>query len=100
MLKRKLANAVITGLLLTAGAANAASVFPSSTNEVSATGYAVGIEGTMQASTGATHPVFPSAAIEQSGVRESYAAVTRGVRPGVAAAGSVFPSSVNETGRL
>jgi hypothetical protein len=100
MLKRKLTNAVVTGLLLTAGAANAASVFPSSTNEVSPTGYVVGIEGTMQASTGASQPVYPSAAIEQSGVRESYVAAARGVRPSVAAGASVFPSSVNETGRL
>ena len=38
MLKVKLANVVITGLCLTAGAA--ASVFPSSANEVSPTGYA------------------------------------------------------------
>ena len=100
MLKRKVANVVIAGLLLSAGAANAASVFPSSTNEVSPTGYALGIEGTMQASTGATHPVFPSAAIEQSGVRESYVGAIRGVRPSVAGTASVFPISVNETGRL
>lgn len=100
MLKCKLTNAVATGLLLLAGAANAALVFPSSTNEVSPTGYAVGIEGTMQASTGATHPVFPSAAIEQNGVRESYVATARAVRPSVAGTAAVFPSSVNETGRL
>jgi hypothetical protein len=100
MSKRNLMKVVITGLLLGAGGANAASVFPSSTNEVSPTGYAISIEGTTQASTGATRPVFPSAAIEQNGVRENYVPAARGVRPSIAETGSVFPISVNDTGRL
>ena len=101
MLKITLASVVITGLCLSAGAVQAASVFPSSTNEVSPTGYAVGIEGATEARTGAMHPIFPSAAIEHGALRESYADVRR-VRPSpsIAGASSIFPTSVSETGRL
>ncbi len=101
MLKIKLANVIITGLCLSAGAVQAASVFPSSTNEVSPSGYAIGIEGSTEARMGAMQPVFPSAAIEHGTFRESYADDRR-VRPSpsIAGASSIFPTSVSETGRL
>jgi hypothetical protein len=101
MLKVKLVSVVITGLCLTAGAVQAASVFPSSANEVSPTGYAVSIEPPAHQGTGAMQPIFPSAAIEHGAVRDSYVDARR-VRtsPSIAGASSSFPTSVNETGRL
>ncbi|MDB5925256.1 MAG: hypothetical protein JWN13_4192 [Betaproteobacteria bacterium] len=101
MLKIKLASVVITGLCLSAGAVQAASVFPSSTNEVSPSGYAMSIEGPTEARMGAMQPIFPSAAIEHGMLRESYADARR-VRPSpsIAGARSIFPISVSETGRL
>ena len=99
MSKRKLAAVFMTVLFFGAGAANAASVFPSSSNEVSPTGYTQSIEGLSQASTGAAGSVFPSAAIEHA-VRLSRVDSTAPIAPNVVRMTSVFPSSANETGRL
>jgi hypothetical protein len=100
MSKRKLATAVFTGLFLSAGAAHATSVFPSSTNEVSATGYAISMDGARDVRIGAMQPIFPSAAIEHGSVRESYVNAPAGLSRSFAEAASAFPSSSNETGRL
>ena len=101
MSKRNFANVIIAGLFVSAGAAHAASVFPTSTNEVSPTSYALSIESTREATMGAMQPVFPTAAIEHGALRDSYVATTEGrVNRSIVDSSSVFPTSVNETGRL
>jgi hypothetical protein len=101
MLKVELASVVITGLCLTAGAVQAASVFPSSANEVSPTGYVVSIERPAQERMGAMQPIFPSAAIEHAAVGDSYVDARRlRTSRSIAGARSIFPTSINETGRL
>jgi hypothetical protein len=99
MSKRKLAGVIVTGLLLSAGAVNAASPFPSSTNEVSPTGYVQNVDGPSRTDMGAAQPVFPTAAIEHGPQREVYVDVrSAGARPSIAGARTPFPVSVSETG--
>ena len=100
MLKGNLATAVISGLFLTAGAGHAASVFPSSTNEVSPTGYVIATEDATDVRTGAMQPIFPSAAIEHGSVREPYMSAPVRLSRSFAGTASAVPSSSNETGPL
>jgi hypothetical protein len=101
MSKRNVVNVIIAGLFVSAGAAHAANVFPTSTNEVSPTGYALSIESTREGTTGAMQPVFPAAAIEHGALRDSsYVATGSRVNRSIVDSSSVFPTSVNETGRL
>jgi hypothetical protein len=85
--------------MLAAGVANAQSVFPSSSNEVSPTGYVQNVEGISHAGMGAAQPVYPTAAIEHGPVREVMVAPrSTGARPSMATSTSAFPTSARETG--
>ena len=96
MSKSKLAGVVVAGLLLSAGAVNAASVFPSSANEVSPTGLTQNIEGL---ATSATLPMVPSAAYEHGPLRDvQVTARSTGARPSIAGMISPYPSAARETG--
>ena len=99
MSKLKFAGILAAGLVLAAGAANAAeSAFPASVNET--TPFSFAYEGMHYAQSGAvgTGTVFPSSVSEATAF-----SLPAEDRPSMAERrsrtyGSVFPSSVNETG--
>ena len=99
MLKRN-ATVVITGLFLSAGAAQA-SVFPSAAQEFSASLYADGSRPThfrpMPARRGRCSRRQPKSTAR---VREYVDVRPAGITPSIARGSSVFPSSVNETGSV
>jgi hypothetical protein len=91
-----LSKLVIAGLLLGAGAAQAAQ--PTSVSEVPASWYANRIQ-TPASAQGAVEPVFPTAAYEHGPNGLQYAERVR-TRPSVAGSTLPFPASPNETGRV
>ena len=99
-MKLKIANVIVTGLLLGAGAVHAAgTAFPTSANEVTPSLYADTIKTeTLRAGGGATQPVFPNAAREHAAALDFYRSVrSAGTSPSIAGgAASVFPSSAIE----
>ncbi len=107
MLNRRIAGVVVAGLLLGAGAVNAAgSAFPSAANEFPLSLYTeMGRNATGPSKSGATGPVFPSAAIEHGPGNSAYEPArvrsAWSIAPSIAGnQSSPFPYSVNETGRL
>src|SRR5690242_13799390 len=89
---------IFAGLLLGAGAAQAAG--PASVSEVPGSWYADRIQAANPL-TGAQQPVVPAAAYEHGTTAPAYAgARSAGTGRSVAGAGSTFPSSPNETGRV
>ena len=98
MSNAKLSRLLIAGLLLGAGAVQAAT--PTSVSEVPAAWYADEIR-INDAASGATAPVVPAAAYEHGPYRTHYADVQRTrTEPSVAGSTTPFPSSANETGAL
>jgi hypothetical protein len=96
MSKSKLAGVLVAGLLLSTGAAHAASVFPTAANEVSPSGLTQSIEGL---ATSATLPLVPAAAYEHGPFHDVRVTVrSTGARPSLAGMISPFPSAARETG--
>jgi hypothetical protein len=96
MTQATLSKLLIAGLLLGAGAAQAAG--PTSVSEAPAAWYAERIT-TTDAARGAASPVFPAAAYEHGPtLQRSVAAPAPRTRPGLASI--PFPTSVNETGSV
>lgn len=103
MLKRKLAGVVVAGLLLGIGAVSAAeSGFPTSSSEVASSDWYHGDARRMRidANAGAAEPVFPSSSSEIASRDLHEGDVQRSSfnAGATSAAGSVFPTSANETG--
>ena len=96
MTNLKLSKVLFAGLLLTAGAAQAAA--PKSVSEAPGAWYADQIV-TSDLARGAAQPVFPTAAYEHGFTGRSYVQESR-TQPGIAGSTSSFPTSVNETSFL
>jgi hypothetical protein len=93
-----LSKLVFAGLLLGAGAAQAAG--PVSVSEVPGSWYADRIHSTTPI-TGAQQPLFPSAAYEHGTIVPADVSVRSArPKPSVAGATSPFPSSPNESGSV
>lgn len=99
MLKTKLAGVVVAGLLLGAGAVNAAeSAFPAGTNETAATPHKYQADDRVRAPGTFTGSIVPASQNETASAPHAY---QRDVRPGRTDAnsrssGSVFPASYSE----
>ncbi len=101
MLKTKLAGVVAAVVLLSAGAANATqSVFPSSPNEAKPFSFPYEGMRDVRSGAGAAGTSFPSSPSEATA--HSVPAAERSIMAERLSRtyGSVFPSSVNETGSL
>ena len=99
MLKQKLAGVVAAGLLLGAGAVNAAdSVFPASTNETASSAHAYRGDVRPDANAAVTRSTIPASQNETASSPHAY---QRDVKPGRADVktgntGSAFPASYSE----
>ena len=95
-MKRTFAGLIISGVMLSAGAAYAESVaVPSAANEFSVSVYRRTDD--MQARTGAAQPVYPSTAMEHGSAGENRVE-PRGIgqSPSIGSTRSAFPTSANE----